>query len=199
MWRIMSGSLCGGLCQVEVSLTILKTGNIHHHRRRLPPDTQTKNPSDFQQEIMQKLKHLEAQLASKNDELNIYSQIIGTPREDPAFEMIDANLKIAPLTQQLARVVLHMAPPSNKSATCLTPATTNQKPALAEVDHVTAAATSEGWLPPQYKLQTALYFDFSDLFCPVFLPQWHVLNRLDEIQLIKTIICIECKSEIKRK
>ena len=31
MWRIMSGSQCGGLCEVEVSLTILKMEDIHRH------------------------------------------------------------------------------------------------------------------------------------------------------------------------
>ena len=36
MRRIMSGSQLGGLCQVEVSLTILKTEDIHH--RHTPPD-----------------------------------------------------------------------------------------------------------------------------------------------------------------
>ena len=113
--------------------------------------------------MSQKMKQLEDQLSAKNDELNLYSQILGTQRHNnPAFEMVNSNLKIAPLTQQMAKLMLHMAPPSDKPATCLTTARTNQEPVLAAMVHVTAGAASEGWMPPQYTLQTALYQPFQD-------------------------------------
>ena len=70
--------------------------------------------------------------------------------------MVDSNLKIAPLTQQMAKIMLHMAS-RNKPVTCLTTATTNEEQVSAAMDHMTAGAASEWWLPPQYTLQTALY------------------------------------------
>jgi hypothetical protein len=108
------------------------------------------------------MKQLEDQLSNKTEELNLYSQILGTPRSDPAFEMVNSNLKIAPLTQQMAKLMIHMTPNGDKPATCLTPISTNEEPALATINHVTPGAASEGWLPRQVTLQAALYQPFQD-------------------------------------
>ena len=85
--------------------------------------------------MRQNMKQLEEQLNDKNEELNLYSQILGTPRSDPDFEMINSNLKIAPLTQQMAKLMIHMNPTGNDPATCLTPISTNEEPALITIDH----------------------------------------------------------------
>ena len=117
----------------------------------LPLSCRTHSHSEFvHNEVMQRLKHLEAEeIASKNDKLNIYAQIIGTRRRESSVPGLSgAILKIAQPTYQMARVTLHMSSPSDKPATCPTTVTANQKPALVEIDHVTAAAP-KGWLPCQ--------------------------------------------------
>ena len=98
------------------------------------------------------------ELRDKKLELNHYSQVLDSPKPAPRFEMINANLKLAQLTPNLARLLIHTDVSSSDPISPLTPLLTNEETAL---DDTTAESPAER-VTSQATPPSALYIPRSE-------------------------------------
>jgi hypothetical protein len=103
-----------------------------------------KNQTDFMKVMTEQIEELKEELRDKREELNHYSQVLDSPKPAPRFEMINDNLKLAQLTPNLARLLIHTDVSSSDPISPLTPLLTNEEPAL---DNMTADSSTERVTP----------------------------------------------------
>jgi hypothetical protein len=106
-----------------------------------------KNQAEFIKEMREQMEELKEELRDKKLELNHYSQVLDDSKPATRFERINANLKLAQLTPNLARLLTHTDVSSIDLISPLTPLLANEKQVLdntsaeAQTDRVTSPAT----------------------------------------------------------
>ena len=109
-------------------------------------------------EMKEQMEELREELRDKKLELNHYSQVLDSPKPAPRFEMINANLKLAQLTPNLARLLIHTDVSSSDPISPLTPLLTNEETALDD----TTAETPAERVTSQATPPSALYIPRSE-------------------------------------
>jgi hypothetical protein len=66
-----------------------------------------KNQEAFKREMKEEIEKLCQELKDKSEDLAHYAQVLIDPKPPPRFEINRADLKVAPLTPHLARMLIH--------------------------------------------------------------------------------------------